>query len=166
MAATGSYTTASGKSITALLNRYAGFVQDDLGAILYQEGEGIITQAKGLVPVDTGTLQSSGYTAEPRREGDIIRVELGFGGPAAKINPVTEESSEGYALYVHENLEAFHPSGGIALYLEIPFRDAKRAMTSRIARGLRERGAARAKLFAGYGSTMTSALGEVADGPA
>jgi len=156
----GSYTTASGKSVTALLNQFAEHAEADLGAILYVEASGIIDQAKGIVPVDTGTLAGSGYVAEPVRDGNKVRVDLGFGGPAAKINPKTGESSEGYALHVHEDLESFHPSGGIALYLEIPFRDAKRGMGTRIAEGLRKRA------FSRFGTKMGTALGEVADGPA
>lgn len=156
----GSYTTASGKSVTALLNQFAEHAEADLGAILYTEAAGVIAQSQGLVPVDTGTLANSGYVAEPVRDGSKVRVDLGFGGPAAKINPKTGESSEGYALHVHEDLESFHPSGGIALYLEIPFRDAKRGMGARIADGLRQRA------FGRFETTMSSALGEVADGPA
>lgn len=156
----GSYTTESGKSVAALLNQFAEHAEADLGAILYVEASGIITQAQGLVPVKTGTLQSSGYVAEPVRDGNKVRVDLGFGGPAAKINPISGESSEGYALHVHEDLESFHPSGGIALYLEIPFRDAKRGMGTRIAEGLRKRA------FGRFETTMTASLGEVADGPA
>lgn len=160
MTVRGSYTTASGKSVTALLNQFAEHAEADLGAILYQEATGIVTQAQGLVPVDTGALQSSGYVAEPVRDGPRVRVDLGFGGPAAKINRKTGQSTEGYALHVHEDLESFHPSGGIALYLEIPFRDAKRGMGTRIAERLRQRA------FGRFETTMSSALGEDADGPA
>lgn len=158
MAYRGSYTTASGKSVRALLDQFGEAAVADLGAELYEEAWGIVTQAQDLTPVDTGTLRASAFAAEPKREGNVLRVELGFGGPAAKINPKTGQSSDSYALFVHENLEAHHPVGQ-ALYLEQPFKWAKKGMSERLAEALRRRS------FNRYGGTMAQAMGE-ADGVA
>lgn len=130
------YRTASGSSVQAMLRRVGDKAAKALGKQLYNEGQGIIEASSGLVPVDTGTLKSSRYTAEPVREGDRITVEIGYGGPAAKINPKSGESSDGYAIIVHENLEAFHKTG-VAKFLELPFNQAKHGMGARIAAGMR-----------------------------
>lgn len=142
MAGSGSYRTASGKSVVALLHQLGDHAADDLGAELYQEGQGIVTQAQGLAPVKTGALRGSGYVAEPERVGDTVRVEMGFGGPAAP-----------YALIVHEDLNAFHKVGE-ALFMAQPFRWAITGMSQRIADGLRRR------LFGHYEAAMASAMGD------
>ncbi len=41
-----------------------------------------------------------------------------------------------YAVYVHENLEANHPNGGQAKYLEQPARELRREMKDIIARSI------------------------------
>lgn len=131
------YRTASGRTITQALRQYGEEkVAKALGRQLYREGTGIEQASVPLVPVDTGALRSSHYTAPPVRFGDVIRVTIGYGGPAAKINPKTGESTDGYALHVHEDLEAFHKVG-TAKYLELPFNQAAHGMSGRIAAAMR-----------------------------
>jgi hypothetical protein len=120
------YRTASGASIAALLAKVGDRAKEALGKQLYLEAEGIMAQSKELVPVDTGALRSTGIVSPPVIEGDLVSVELGYGGPAAP-----------YAVIVHENLEAHHPHG-MAKYLEVPFDAAKRGMLDRVAAGIRE----------------------------
>ena len=97
-------------------------------AEIYQEAEGIMAQAKELVPVLTGNLRDSGHVELPRVEKSSALVELGFGSSAVK-----------YATPVHENLEAHHPRGGTAKYLELPYKAALPGMEARIAAGIRGR---------------------------
>lgn len=131
------FTTASGKPISDALRQFGeAKVIPALGRALYREALGIIEQSKGLVPVDTGTLRSSAYVKPPERQGSRITVEFGYGGPAAKINPKTGQSADGYALFVHENLESFH-AVGIAKYLELPFLQARPGMSARIVEAMR-----------------------------
>lgn len=132
------YRTASGRSISQTLAQYGEAGAKSLGKQLYREGLGIMAQSEPLCPVDTGTLKASGYVQPPEiiEGGQTIRVEIGYGGPAAKINPKTGQSADGYALFVHENLEAHHPVG-TAKYLEIPFNAAKPGMEDRIVAGMR-----------------------------
>lgn len=131
-----SYRTGSGKTVTQILQAYGARAGAALGTQLYKEGLGILASSQGLVPVDTSALRSSGYVTEPERRGDTLEVLIGYGGPAAKINSKTGESTDGYALYVHENLEAHHPVG-TAKYLEMPFDQAKSGMGARVAAGMR-----------------------------
>lgn len=130
------YRTASGRSVQDSLKLFGDKAEKSLGRQLYREATGIIMSSQGLVPVDTTALKSSKYVTEPERDGDVITVFLGYGGPAAQINKKTGESTDAYALYVHENLEAFHPVG-TAKYLEMPFDQAKSGMGARIAAAIR-----------------------------
>lgn len=126
----------SGRSVRRILQDYGAKAVASLGRQMYREGVGIGAASQGLVPVDTSALRSSLYVTEPYYDVGIIRVDIGYGGPAAKINPKTGESTDGYALMVHENLEAFHPVG-TAKFLEMPFDQAKRGMAARLAAGIR-----------------------------
>lgn len=133
------YRTASGKDVAQLGAEFAEKRLISLGRGLYREGQGIMAASQPLVPVDTAALRSSDYVAEPEvlEGGRTVRVELGYGGPAAKINPKTGESTDGYALVVHENLEAFHKVG-TAKFLELPFNQATRGMDGRLAEFVRK----------------------------
>ncbi len=110
--------------IQALLRKHREKAVQALKREMYQEAQGIMTQSKELVPVDTGNLRDSGTVQLPREEGGAIVQELGFGGPAAP-----------YAIFVHENTVVFHKVG-MAKFLEIPFRQAQRGMAARIADGM------------------------------
>lgn len=132
------YKTASGKTISRVLADYGDKAAQVLGQELYAEANGIMTQSKPLVPVDTGSLRASGYVTEPVVKGTTVSVDLGYGGVASRKNPKTGESTDVYAIYVHENLDAHHRVG-IAKFLEIPFDMAKRGMVGRIAASLKKR---------------------------
>ncbi len=87
-------------------------LQGDIARGLFIEGERIMSDSKKQVPVDTGALRSTGHVQPPDFSGPSVSVTLGYGGPAA-----------GYAIVVHEDLQARHTVGN-ALYLERPFLDA------------------------------------------
>lgn len=91
-----------------------------------------MTEAKDLVPVDTGALRSSGHVIQPV-EGDDLTAKMGFGGPAGIGNLGESNAVDvGYALIVHENLDTFHPVGQ-AKYLETPFRQSAIFFAARVA---------------------------------
>ncbi len=90
-------------------------------AAMYQEAEVIMAEAKSLTPVDTGALRASGHVNEPDVSENEVTVTMGFGGPAVD-----------YAIYVHENLAAFHDDGQ-AKFLEQPLMIAANDLVSRIA---------------------------------
>lgn len=79
------------------------------GKRLYQFGEAVMAKSKSeYVPVDTGTLRSSGHVSLPFIGPSDISVQLRYGGPAAS-----------YAVKVHEDLTVHHGNGQ-AKYLERP----------------------------------------------
>lgn len=106
----------------ATLRRVGSAVRQETIAGLYQVAEEEMAEAKRRVPVDTGALAGSGYVSPPQVSGSDVSVALGFGGPAAP-----------YALHVHENLEALHPTGQ-AKYLESTLVESAPYMAERIAR--------------------------------
>lgn len=144
------YKTRSGLSIAQTLGMEADASLKAFGRAAYREAQGIITASQPLVPVDTTALRSSSYVTEPEIEGDAVVVEMGYGGPAAQINQKTGESTDSYALYVHENLEAFHKVGS-AKYLEMPFDQATRGMPARLAYAMAAEGSAEAPASGGFG---------------
>lgn len=130
------YKVASGRTMRQIGREYGARARASFGKQIYKEGLGIGAASQGLVPVDTTALRSSLYVTEPYYEVNIIRVDIGYGGPAAKINRKTGQSTDAYAFYVHENLEAFHPVG-TAKFLELPFDQAKTGMSARLVAGMR-----------------------------
>lgn len=160
------YHTATGKSVEELLRTYGESAVKALGRQLYLEANGIMTQSKELCPVATGALHASGYVAQPERDGDVMRVELGYGGPATKINPKTGQPTDTYAIIVHEDLEAFHKVG-MAHFLSIPFNAAKPGMSGRIVRGMRSDLASRSSvepIVNPTGATTAQEAAELAQG--
>lgn len=83
---------------------------------VYREAETDMTISKRKVPVDTGTLRSTGHVEQPTMIADLASVELGYGGPAG------DGQNVGYAVIVHEDLSMSH-SHGQAKYLEEPMRE-------------------------------------------
>lgn len=109
-----------GPAMRAQLTGVAAQASAAIARALYQEGQTILTESKERVPVDTGTLKSSGYVTEPVRDGTAVRVTVGYGGAAAE-----------YALYVHEDMEARHTVGG-PKYLESVINERAPGFADRI----------------------------------
>lgn len=105
------------------LRKLATNFPDRVGAALYQEAQIEMTEAKRRTPVEFGTLRASGFVDFPVRRARNISVTLSFGGAASA-----------YAIYVHENLEALHPRGGQAKFLESVLNESRSHMAARIAR--------------------------------
>lgn len=102
----------------------------------YQAFEEIMTRSKEeYVPVDQGTLRSTGHVEPPTVTGMRAEITMGYGGPAAP-----------YALAVHENPRAgktggLSPSGkpydhwartGGWKYLETPLKEATGSIAEKI----------------------------------
>ncbi len=134
------------------------------GRALYEEAETIMKTSKAeYVPVDTGTLRSTGIVQPAKVTASGAEVVMGYGGPAgkggtpaptgARAQPRIRQfqEGEGYAVYIHENPRAGRTGGlspqgkryksfathGQWKYLETPFNAAVRGMAARLARRLR-----------------------------
>jgi Bacteriophage HK97-gp10, putative tail-component len=118
--------TLNQREIKSMLKKMTDLQQGfkfEAGRALYMEGQIEMTEAKKRTPVDTGTLQASGTVSLPETgKGDAVKVRLYFGGAA-----------KAYALYVHEDLEAFHKQGQ-AKFLESVLNESAPYMKARIAK--------------------------------
>ena len=115
------------------IDEFARLLPKAVGRGLYGWSEQVMTRAKGLCPVDTGTLRSSGHVSNPESKNGAMEVTLGFGGPAGSGNHGGESNGEacGYAEYVHENLAARHTTGQ-AKFLESPLMEATGQLSDQI----------------------------------
>lgn len=111
-----------------VLGRLGEEADEELGKELYDEALEAFAESQRQVPRDTGVLANSGQVGEPEHHGHETTVDISYGGAASA-----------YALIVHENLDANHPHGGKAKYLEDPVNDRVDGMAERIATRLEER---------------------------
>lgn len=88
---------------------------------LYTETEIEVTEVKRRTPVDTGNLRASVHQHGPFRDGRQVYTMIVAGGVAAP-----------YAVYVHENLDAFHKVGE-AKFIESVILESRPHMMARVA---------------------------------
>lgn len=110
------------ENVQARLNQLAQGMGAQVGAALRAEAEIEMTEAKRRTPVLTGALRASGHVTGPTWRLRHVTVELKFGGPAAP-----------YAVYVHENVDAFHKNGE-AKFLESTLLESAPHLAARVAR--------------------------------
>lgn len=96
------------------------------GRALREEAEIEMTEAKQRTPVDTGALRASGRVEGPEIRGEEVSVTFQFGDAAAP-----------YALYVHENMDAFHKVGQ-AKFLESTLIESQPYLAARIAKRIKD----------------------------
>lgn len=118
-----------GKEMIARIQKVAKQFPDRVASAIYIEAQIEMTESKRRCPVDItpdaphpGQLRASGYVSEPVRRGRNISVTMSYGGGAVD-----------YAVYVHENPDAFHPVGEWK-YLESVLNESRTHMAARIAR--------------------------------
>lgn len=94
---------------------------------LYREAQEVMKDSKArYVPVDSGTLRSSGHVKRPTETQSRISITLGYGGAAKK-----------YALYQHEAMGLRHKVGG-PKYLQRPLQARVEHVEVALARAVRD----------------------------
>lgn len=140
------------KQMQQRLNRIASKFPDKVKAALRIEAELIMTTSKrDFVPVDLGTLRSSGHVDNPVRTGKDISVKLSYGGAAAdyalavhehpsehdppswKNNVIEVPNFSGSSGTTQASTVTFSPAGRGPKYLERPLMEASVNMTQRLA---------------------------------
>ncbi len=118
------------------MRRHPEIVRRVIARTLREEAEFTVTDAKEIVPVDTGNLRASGHVQGPERRNFRIWVTMGFGGPAGSGNQGEANTRPvGYAVYVHENCNLnFRVPGTQCKYLEDPVRRREPTLPRTIAR--------------------------------
>ena len=111
-------------------------IEDQLAKSLYQEGDLLIADSQTKVPVNTGTLRSTGFVEPPTQTNKKISVKVGYGGPATKVNSRTGQATTEYAIRVHEDLQAKH-NVGEAKFLEKPAKELESKLGEHLARRMK-----------------------------
>lgn len=106
-------------AVNAALSRLADLNERAAARALREEAEIEMTEAKRRTPVDLGPLRASGHVVYGHAG---LTARLDFGGPSAP-----------YAVYVHEDLEAFHRVGQ-AKFLESVLLESAPYFAERVAR--------------------------------
>lgn len=122
-------------AVVDTLKRIAEKFPDRVAQAIYQEAQIEMTESKRRCPVadpkwykeqgygeyqgTPGRLRGTGMVQQPERSGNNISVALTYGTD--------------YAVYVHENLDAFHPNGQ-AKFLESVLDESRPYMADRIAK--------------------------------
>lgn len=107
---------------------------------LTKEANIIITISKrNHVPVDLGTLRSSGFVHSVKRKGPAYEVTMGFGGAAAAYAMAIHEVHSEYDPPTWKGVDVkFKPSGRGRKYLEKPLRERSGDMNDRLATYMRD----------------------------
>ena len=127
------------------LRRIPGAVIEAAAGASFAEGTQAMSQMLPLVPVDGGTLKSSGHVQLPVTEGLKTSVKLGFGGPAGTGK---NNKGVGYARFVHDNERVFGTSPG----------GGSRSEADNPRRFRRFRGKPRARQFVGQSHYMSKVM--------
>ena len=114
--------------VIAALRQVAQKFPNRVAAAIYQEAQIEVTEMKRRCPVDItedaphpGNLRASIHAEKPERSGNNIHVTIATGAQAP------------YAVYVHENLDAFHPIGE-AKFIESVLNESRSSMAARVAK--------------------------------
>ena len=123
---------------------------ESLAGALFRQANYIMAESKRQVPVDTGALRASGFVELPEIDGGTVTVTMSYGGvagggamdgeqgptrPGEYLTNAGARDPSGYALEVHENLNAHHPVGK-AKYLEDPFLEMQSGLLDRLGEDL------------------------------
>jgi ABC-type tungstate transport system permease subunit len=115
--------------LEAMIQRLQRLATSPLPAVreaLRTEGNQIIRMANTLVPVDTGLLRSTGHVEEPRQQGPVVTVAVGYGQGMAP-----------YAARIEFDVTLNHPHGGQAHFLQAALLGATAGMPQRLADAIR-----------------------------
>lgn len=96
------------------LTQYVVEVKKQTRSANEEDADRIFQESQLEVPRKTGALAESGKVDK----SDPEKVTISYGGT---INPVTGQSTDDYAVKIHEDLNLRHPNGGKAKYLQDPF---------------------------------------------
>jgi hypothetical protein len=114
------------KEMQAKLKRFGNKFPDEVGRALFQESQVELTEVKRRTPVDRGNLRSSEHVVGPviinQGGSRLVYCLIVAGGPSAP-----------YAVYVHEDPDAFHKVGQWK-YIESVIMESRQYMAARVAK--------------------------------
>jgi len=109
------------KSIDGLYNALLGLqtgVAVEMVAEMKELAHNIRSMSDDIIPVDTGTAQSTSYADDPDVKDYEVSVEIGYArADVDRVNPETGKMASDYVYELHEDLGMPHTSGA-AKFLE------------------------------------------------
>lgn len=126
------------RKVMTNLRRLPNKIEKEIINALNIEQLQIMHKSKREVPVDTGALRRSAYTEKPKKIGKSIIGVIGYSGKYAKINPKTGQSTEKYAIAVHETNKNYR-NGRKWKYLSDPLEVRKPNLLRNMAKIMRRR---------------------------
>ena len=98
--------------LQALLAKGNNGAKSVTATALMEEAQLMFAESQRRVPVDLGDLRRSGIILPPVSSGNLVTIEMGYGGAASA-----------YALIQHERQDFRHKDGKTWKYLETPVRE-------------------------------------------
>ena len=83
------------------LGKISKHFQIELPMFVKSQGENIMTESKQEVPVDEGTLRSTGHVTQPKIRFNKVSVKLRYGGPATPYAYIQHETPP--SVFSHED---------------------------------------------------------------
>lgn len=83
------------------LGKISKHFQIELPQFVKSQAENIMTESKRLVPVDEGTLRSTGHVTQPKIRFNKVSVKLRYGGPATDYAYIQHETPP--SVFSHED---------------------------------------------------------------
>jgi len=114
------FTMKGNPEMRARLKKFGSGMPTEIGRALFQESNIEATEVKKRTPVEYGDLRASVHVIGPFIQGRTIWCMIVCGGPAAL-----------YAIYVHEDLTAYHKVGQ-AKFLESVILESRAFMGARV----------------------------------
>ena len=113
------------ESVIRAATAASGLTKRTIAEGLHKCAEVILKKSQEYVPVDTGLLKASG------------RIEVTGVGMNAKSRVAYGSDAAYYAMYVHENLTAYHEPPTCAKFLERAVREMRGTCTNLMKRSLK-----------------------------
>lgn len=128
-------TISGAPDVMAQLQRVANRVPGAIEQALRVEAEAVMATAKQLVPVEVAALKGSGFVSPAVRDGNVVRVEMAFGGPAAPYAEIQheDETLNHTGTHYSSRLRRMYTRTGQAKFLEAPLLDVAPRLASRLA---------------------------------
>lgn len=124
------------KNLQILMARAGYFASE----ALFSSGQEVLSMSGNFVPVDTGTLKSSGYVQTSITQ-EMIRAYVGYGGINNLHNPRGLMNVDYYSMRMHElgPISAYNQTRGRSTkFLEIPVNHYKSVFPTALAQSMRQ----------------------------
>lgn len=121
------------------LNRLRASIIQKLGNVhqasldvIEDEAYRIMYESLDEVPKSTGTLASIAEVTKTVLKPTMVSIKIGYGITTDAYNEQSKMHASKYMLKVHEDLDANHPNGGKAKFLEDPINRSRQRIYAKL----------------------------------